>query len=64
MATRRFMLNRGETEFSVTEATGAATATKDIELTFDLAKSITKAELIIALEDFQNYVLKSLYPAS
>lgn len=35
MATRRYMINAGERDFEITEAVGAATVTKNIELTVD-----------------------------
>lgn len=35
MATRRYMINPQEADFQVTEAVGAAVATKNIEVTVD-----------------------------
>lgn len=62
MATRRYMINRGETDFSVTEAVGAATATKNMEFTFDLAVSLTKMEVLLALDMIMRYILKNQFP--
>lgn len=69
MATRRFSIHPSDTEFQVTEAVGAATATKSIELTVDLAnvlegntKPISKVQVLLALEKLHNYVLKSNWP--
>lgn len=62
MATRRYSLAKGETEFSVTEAVGAAVATKAMEFTFDLAQSITKQDIMIALDQFKNHILKGNFP--
>lgn len=62
MATRRYGLSRGETEFQVTEGVGSATASDNIELTVDLAASLTKNEVILALEMLQNWILKGNWP--
>ncbi|HNA61457.1 MAG TPA: hypothetical protein PKW79_00065 [Rhabdochlamydiaceae bacterium] len=62
MATRRYGLSRGETEFQVTEGVGSATASDNIELTVDLAVSLTKNEVILALEMLQNWILKGNWP--
>ena len=72
MATRRFMVNPGEQFESVTEASGAATATKSIELTVDLAntivyegdstRTINKEEVLIALELFKQYIGRQIWP--
>ena len=74
MATRRFMQNPGATGKDVTEAVGAATASKSVELTVDLAavvnaggttRGVTKAEVLLALEDIEKYIvsLKQWPPA-
>lgn len=62
MATRRYGLSRGETEFSVTEAVGSATASDNVELTVDLAVSLTKAEVLQIIEMFENHILKGQWP--
>lgn len=62
MATRRYMLNRGETLTNVTEAVGAATATKSMEFTYDLASGLSQEDVIKALEDFKNYILQTNFP--
>lgn len=59
MATRRYMINRGETEFSITESAGSATASKNIELTVDLAVGLTKSEVLLALDMLENFLLKN-----
>lgn len=67
MATRRYKLNPGETEFSVTEEVGAATNSKAIELTVDLAtnlisgasRAVTKSEVLLALDMLKNHITKS-----
>lgn len=62
MATRRYGLSRGETEFQVTEAVGSATAADDVEVTFDLAKNLAKSEILDILDAIKNHILKGNYP--
>lgn len=62
MATRRYGLSRGETEFNVTEAVGAATSADDVELTVDLTKSLTKAEVLDKIEEISNWIVKGNWP--
>jgi hypothetical protein len=72
MATRRYKLSAGETEFSVTEEVGAATNSDTVELTVDLAttavndggstRAISKQEVLDALEKFENHILKGNWP--
>jgi hypothetical protein len=72
MATRRYSIQPGDDEFAVTEAVGAATVTKCIELTVDLATStvngasgtraVTKEEVLLALEKLENYITKNQWP--
>jgi hypothetical protein len=40
MATRRYGISVGQTEFQITEAVGSATASNNIELTIDLGTTI------------------------
>lgn len=58
MATRLYSINRNENEFKVVEAVGSATVTKSIELTVDLAVGIQKDEVIRALRELENHILK------
>ena len=63
MATRRYSLNAGETEFQVLEEAGSAVAAETIELTFDLAgTAITKERLILALKMLENHIMKGIWP--
>lgn len=62
MATRRYGLSKGETEFQVTEGVGAAVAADSIELTVDLAASLTKEDVLLALEKFENHIVKYGWP--
>jgi hypothetical protein len=66
MATRRYMLNKGETFTGVTEAVGSATVTKNIELTVDFdapaAEKVTKAEVLRAIDRFKEYIVRGPWP--
>lgn len=67
MATRRYGLSAGETEFQVTEAVGAAVAADSIELTVDLAgTSLTGADgkhrVIMALDMLKAHIIKGNWP--
>jgi hypothetical protein len=62
MATRRYSIAKGETEFKITEAVGAATATKSMEFTFDLAANLTKNDILQGLRMIENWILKGNFP--
>lgn len=62
MATRRYGLSRGETEFQVTESVGAATNADDIEVTADLAKNLDKNDVVVKLREIINYILSHNWP--
>jgi hypothetical protein len=62
MATRRYSIARGETEYNITEAVGAATATKSMEFTFDLAASLTREDVLEALDWFRNWIVSHQFP--
>lgn len=62
MATRLYGITRGENEFSITEGAGSATSADNIELTVDLAVSLTKNEILLALEMIKNHILKGNFP--
>lgn len=62
MATRRYGISRGEQEFNVTEAVGAATAADNIEVTVDLAAGLEQQEVILALEKIQNHIISTKWP--
>lgn len=62
MATRRYGLSRGENEFSVLEAVGAATATDNVEVTVDLAANMHRSEVLLALDKIKNHILKGPWP--
>lgn len=66
MATRRYGISKGETEFQITEAVGAATASDNVEVTVDhdapVGKTITKAEVLAALDMIRNHITKGNWP--
>ena len=54
MASRFFCISRGQNEFDIVEA--ATTQGSDIELRVDTGKSLTKNEVRMAVEWFENYL--------
>lgn len=62
MATRIYGISKGQTEFEVTEGVGSAIASDSMEFTFDLASSLTKEDVLKALEIFKNHILKGKFP--
>lgn len=72
MATRIYGANPGFVLENVTEGVGSATASKNVELTVDLAstivndagvtRTISKNEVLIILELFQQYIIRGIWP--
>jgi hypothetical protein len=72
VATRRYKISAGETEFQITEEVGAAVNSDTVELTVELAatavnaggttRSILKQEVLDALEEFKNHIVKGNWP--
>lgn len=75
MATRRYKINVGENAVNaeVTEEVGAATNSKFVELTVDLAataaykgdgtqRAITRAEVLECLDEIKEHILKGDWP--
>ena len=60
MADRFYGLDRGETEFQVSE--GAASPAKDVEVAFDLAVNLEKSEVLQLLDMIRNHILKGDFP--
>lgn len=60
MADRFYGVNRGEHAEDLSE--GAATSGKDVEVRFDLSAGMEKSEVLIALEEIKNYIIKGNYP--
>ncbi len=57
MATRRYSLGKGEPARDVVEGVGAATATKSIELTVDLAANNSQQDVLQALTMFRDHIV-------
>lgn len=73
MATRRYKISPGKNEFQIVEEVGAATNSDVVELTVDLAntlvnasggttRTVSKEEVLLALEKFENHIIKSQWP--
>jgi hypothetical protein len=72
MATRRYGFNPGYRQVDITEGVGAATASKSIELTVDLAttvvngdgttRGLNREEVMLALEEFKTYIMTTSWP--
>lgn len=62
MATRRYGISRGETDYQVTEAVGSATASDNIELTVDLAVNLSREDVLLALRKFEMFIMKGNWP--
>lgn len=62
MATRRYKISRGETEFDIVEEVGAATDSDHIELTVDLAVSLERSEVLQKLDEIKNWILTHDWP--
>jgi hypothetical protein len=61
MAERFYGLDRGDTEFGVTEGS-STTATTDVEVRVDLASNTTKSEVLILLDMIKNHIIKGNWP--
>lgn len=73
MATRRYKISPGKNEFQIVEEVGAATNSDVVELTVDLAntlvnttggatRTVSKEEVLLAIEKFENHIIKSQWP--
>lgn len=62
MATRRYGISRGENMGQVTEAVGAAIVNDSVELTFDLASSLTREDVLKAIEYIKAHIIKGNFP--
>lgn len=60
MATVYYGINRGQNEFDVVES--GSTNSTDIELAYDTTKSLTKSEILLALEKIANRIVKDNFP--
>lgn len=60
MADRFYGVNRGQTEFAVVDQ--ATTPSTDIEIVVDLAKNLTKSEVLILIDEIKNKITKGNWP--
>jgi len=60
MADRIYGLDRGDTEFDVSE--GSSSPTKDVEVVVDLAVSLEKSEVLRKLDEIKNHIVKGNWP--
>lgn len=60
MADRFYGLDRGDTEFDVTE--DSSSPTKDVEVAVDLAVNLEKSEVLLALDMIKNHIVKGNWP--
>lgn len=61
MANRYFGLDRGETKTDTTEGS-SSTATTDVEIRVDLAASMGRREVLIAIDELKQYILEADWP--
>lgn len=72
MATRRYKVSAGETEYAVVEEAGAAVNSDTFEFTVECATTAVNAngstrapnkdEVILALEQIKNHIIKNQWP--
>ncbi len=60
MADRTYGLDRGEEQSAVTE--GSSSPTKDVEVTVDLAVSLTKNEVVRLLTRITDHIVTDDFP--
>lgn len=62
MATHRYGISRGESRQQITEAVGAAVSSDSVELTVDLASSLTKEDVLLALNKIEQHIINGNWP--
>ncbi len=60
MADRIYGLDRGDTEFSVSE--DSSSPTKDVEVVVDLDVNLEKSEVLQLLDMIKNHIVKGNWP--
>jgi hypothetical protein len=60
MASRFYALDIGDNEYEVSE--GATTQSKTVEVAVDLADNATREQVLIALKNIENYILRDIWP--
>lgn len=59
MATKKFMIDRGQAAVTITTAVGLPTVSKNIELTVDMGVGLKKGDVMKALGYITDYIKKS-----
>lgn len=62
MATRIYGISRGEAYTAVTEDVGSAVSADSVEVTFDLASGLSRADVWLALEKIQMHIMSDIFP--
>jgi hypothetical protein len=62
MTTRLYSLNRGQTDFEVTEGVGNPVAVASMDFTFDLAAGLTRSEILMALAAIKRHIISHNWP--
>jgi hypothetical protein len=60
MASRYYALDIGDNEYEVAE--GSSTQSKTVEVAVDLADDATREQVLVALDNIKNYILRDVWP--
>ena len=60
MASRYYALDIGDNEYEVSE--GATTQSKTVEIAVDLADSATREQVLVAIDNIKNYIIRDIWP--
>lgn len=60
MASRYYALEIGDNEYEVAE--GASTQSKTVEIAINLDDSATRDQVLVAIDNIKNYILRDIWP--
>lgn len=60
MASRYYALEIGDNEYEVAE--GASTQSKTVEIAVNLDDSATREQVLVAIDNIKNYILRDVWP--
>jgi hypothetical protein len=60
MASHFYALDVGENEYQVVD--GASTQSKTVEIVVELADNATRDQVLVAIDNIKNYILRDIYP--
>jgi len=60
MASRYYALEIGDNEYEVAE--GASTQSKTVEIAINLADNATREQVLVAIDNIKNYILRDIWP--